>query len=76
MEAFITTNLIQILWQSENFLYYTNPTCKNQRNTNVYTLSRSDCASNSKRREVWIYFKELLPVVSGENLCSLEERCY
>ena len=76
MEAFITTNLIQILWQSENFLYYTNPTCKNQRNPTDDTLSRSDCASNSKRREVWIYFKELLPVVSGENLCSLEEQCY
>ena len=68
IEAFITTSNFDIICLSETFLDSTIPNGDENIQFNGYSLLRTDHPNGIKCVGICIYFKELLPLIRGNDL--------
>ena len=72
LQAYIIQNNYDIIYLSETFLNSSIQTNEDRISIDGYNLIRADHRSNSKRAGVCIYYKEHIPLIKQDNICTLD----
>ena len=72
LQAYIIQNNYDIICLSETFLNSSIGTNDDRISIDGYNLIRADHPSNSKRGGVCIYFKEHIPLIKRDDICTLD----
>ena len=72
LQAYIIPNNYGIICLSETFLNSSIQTNDDRISIDEYNLTRADHSNGSKRGEVCIYYKEHIPLIKRDDICTLD----
>ena len=72
LQAYITQHNYDIICLSETFLNSSIETNDDRISVDGYNLTRADHPSDSKRGGVCIYYKEHIPLIKRDDICTLD----
>ena len=71
LKSYVTQHNCNKISLFETFLNFSIQNDNNRINTNYYNLIKTDHSSNSKKVGVCIYYKEHIPFIEQDDICTL-----